>query len=235
VVPAVLFDYGGTLDSDGVHTLDRFYAIYDALGPGAPSRPRVKEAFYAADALIEHDPDVRTWRLGTLVRRLVAAQFDGLGLADRALEERVARAFIDPCEVMLGRNRSILASLRARGFRLGIVSNFYGNLQTICDEFGLAAEIGIALDSAVVGLSKPDPRFFALALERLGAAPADAVFVGDSLDRDMRPARGVGMRTIWLRDDLEDPGDEPDPVDLTIGSLSELPQALSAWWPGSDR
>jgi HAD superfamily hydrolase (TIGR01509 family) len=235
MVPAVLFDYGGTLDSDGVHTLDRFHAIYETLGPQAPPRPRVKEAFYAADALIERDSEVGSWGLGTLVRRLVAAQFRVLGLADHALEERVARAFIDPCEVMLGRNRSILASLRARGFRLGIVSNFYGNLQAICDEFDLAAEIGVALDSAVVGLSKPDPRFFALALERLGAAPADAVFVGDSLERDLRPAKAVGMRTIWLRDDLEDPCHEPDLVDLTIGSLSELPPALSAWWPGSGR
>jgi HAD superfamily hydrolase (TIGR01509 family) len=235
MVPAVLFDFGGTLDSDGVHTLDRFYAIYDALGPEAPSRPRVKEAFYAADALIEHDPAVESWTLGTLVRRLVAAQFDVLGLADRALEERVARAFLDPCEVMLGRNRPILASLRARGFRLGIVSNFYGNLQAICDEFGLAGEIDVALDSAVVGLSKPDPRFFTLALERLGAAPGDAVFVGDSLERDLRPAKGVGMRTIWLRDNLEGSCNEPGLPDLTISSLSELPRALSAWWPGSDR
>jgi HAD superfamily hydrolase (TIGR01549 family) len=235
MIPAILLDYGGTLDSDGVHWLDRFYAIYDGLGPASPPRPRIKEAFYAADAEIARDPLVGSWRLGELMRRHVAAQFRTLGIADPALEGRVTRAFVEPSATSLRQNRVVLAALKAHGCRLGIVSNFYGNLLTICDEFGLTPELDTALDSAIVGLSKPDPRFFALALERLGRPAGETVFVGDSLERDVRPAKSIGMRTVWLRDDLETPGHEAGLVDLTIEHLSDLPAAIAAWPPGACR
>jgi HAD superfamily hydrolase (TIGR01509 family) len=227
--PAVLFDFGGTLDSDGVHWLDRFYAIYEALGPAGLGRPRIKEAFYRADAAAERHPHVASWTLVPLVDELVAAQFRELGLEDRAMAARIARAFTEPCERHLRRNASLLASLASAGYGLGIVSNFYGNLRTLCDEFELTASLGVALDSAEVGLSKPDPRFFSMALERLGATAADAVFVGDSLDRDIGPAKSLGMRTVWLRDDLEPPCRDTSLVDATITQLTEVSDVLAAW------
>jgi FMN phosphatase YigB (HAD superfamily) len=120
----------------------------------------------------------------------------------------------------------VLARLRQR-YALGVISNFYGNVVTLCRECGLADLCSVIIDSAQVGVSKPERRIFTLALEQLGCTPHTAVYVGDSFERDMVPAKGAGLRTIWLRG-LE-PRVCPDPamVDATITTLEELPALLA--------
>ena len=226
---AILFDYGGTLDADGVHWLDRFFAIYDRVAPGFRSRDAIKRAFYDAVAAVEGATDIRSCGLRELVRRHVAEQCRRLDIADPALEARIARAFEEPAAWHLERNRGVLDRLHQDGWQLGVVSNFYGNLATICREFSLTPFLDVILDSAVVGLRKPDARFLALGLERLGASAADAFFVGDSLDRDIRPARSLAMKTVWLCDDLEDPNDGVGLVDVTIRELPEVIGVVAAF------
>jgi putative hydrolase of the HAD superfamily len=227
-ISAILLDYGGTLDADGVHWLDRLYALYERLATSPPSRPAIKQAFYAGIKAIEQDPTIRPCGMRELVRRHVAVQVHALGL-EPPLAAQVASAFADPIDALFLRNREILADLRRQGFRLGIVSNFYGNLLTICDEAGFTPLVDGIFDSAVVGLRKPDVQFFDSALDRLGLPAGRAAFVGDSLDQDMRPAHALGMKTVWLRDDGESPCTEAGLVDVTIRSLAELP-ALAAGW-----
>ena len=80
-----------------------------------------------------------------------------------------------------------------------------------------------------LGVGKPDPALFELSARTAGVAPGDAVMVGDRLDYDVRPAKGVGMRAIWmLRGEAPD---EPTPTqlaeaDAAIRGLDELPEAL---------
>jgi putative hydrolase of the HAD superfamily len=83
-------------------------------------------------------------------------------------------------------------------YRLGIVSNFYGNLEAVCESAGLCSFFKVMVDSHCVGVEKPDPAIFRVALERLGATPEKAVFIGDSLRRDREGARRMGMRFIWI-------------------------------------
>jgi hypothetical protein len=112
--------------------------------------------------------------------------------------------------------------LRER-YRIGIVSNFYGNLQAVCDEAGLTPSITAAVDSTLVGYKKPDPRIFQAALDALRASAAEAVFVGDSLRRDMAGAREMGMRHVWLRArDAAGNGDPCCPEDTVIARSPAL-------------
>lgn len=226
---AMLFDFGGTLDADGVHWLDRFLAVYDRAAPGLRPRAAIRAAFDAVVAALATEADIGQCGFRELVRRHVAGQCRRLGIADPRLEALLARSFIEPAERHLARNCVLLAGLRRDGWRLALVSNFYGNLQTVCEESGLASLFDVVLDSALVGLRKPDPRFFTLALDRLGVEAHGAVFVGDSLDRDVRPARSVGMTTVWLCDDLEDRAAGGGLADVTIRELPELPGALVAY------
>ncbi len=89
----------------------------------------------------------------------------------------------------------MLAALAGR-YRLGMVSNFYGNLEAVCDDTGVRKLFGIIMDSARVGCEKPDPRIFGAALDgpRRHSRLA-AMFVGDSLPRDMAGARRWACRT----------------------------------------
>jgi len=159
------------------------------------------------------------------VREVAAGVTRGLDLTDAALTERVANAFVDEAVVAARQNIPLLARLAGR-FRLGIVSNFYGNLATVCDDVSVRPFFGVIVDSEQVGISKPDPRIFMKALDGLGVSPADATFVGDSAARDMAGARALGMRHIWLTGEPAPPGGPCCPGDAMIHSLEDVEALL---------
>jgi putative hydrolase of the HAD superfamily len=125
----------------------------------------------------------------------------------------------------------VLASLRADGYRIGLVSNMSLLAKLTrqdLERLGIGAHMDAMVFSSETGVRKPDPRIFHEALERLGAGPAETVFVGDRLLDDVSGARAVGMRAVqttqFRRE--EDPEGEPDAV---IGHLRELSSVLERW------
>ncbi len=216
---AVLFDFGGTLDADGVPWKERFYRLYADEGV-APPRERFDPVFYAADdALVGQVP--ATLPIEDTVTRLTAGVTEAIRPGDRDLAARVARRFLEATRAQIERNRPLLTRLSAR-HRLGLVSNFYGNLVTVCDDLAIRPYFTVIVDSTAVGLSKPDPRIFRRALEDLGVPLASSVFVGDSLARDMAGARAVGMRHVWLAGDAPAGGAPCCPEDHVARSLDEV-------------
>ena len=190
----LLFDYGGTLDADGVAWKEQFGELYTAEGLciGAAAFDR---AFYDAD-----DPLVGTLPAGMgladTVRRLVAGLEARLG-DDPARGARIVERFLANTDAAMARTRPLLAALRGR-YRLGLVSNWYGNLAAVCRELGLDTLVDAIADSEVVGISKPDPALFRAAMDPLGADPATTAMIGDSQRRDGEGAARVGCRFIWL-------------------------------------
>ncbi len=217
----MLFDFGGTLDADGVTWKDRMRRLYEEHGcPVAPER--FESAFHAADdALVGRLDPAAT--LGETVDRLVAGLQRGLALDDPALGRRVAAGFTEAAGTALRRHAPLLRTLGAR-YRLGVVSNFYGNLRAVCEEAGIAGLFGALVDSTAVGALKPDPRIFRAALDTLGVEPDRAVFVGDSLPRDMAGARALGMPHVWVRaaGAAAAPCCAGDPVIAGVAALEEL-------------
>jgi FMN phosphatase YigB (HAD superfamily) len=221
---AILLDFGGTLDSDGEHWLDRFFELYEQAGLDYP-REEIKRVFYLADRLCCEDPGVRGFGLRDLMRHHVHLQFDALGLHDEHGEGRLVEGFCSRTEGILRRNALLLGRLGKR-FRLGVVSNFYGNVSTLCVEAGLSEHLEVILDSTCIGLSKPDPEIFRLALKQINAGPAETVFVGDSFERDILPARNLGMETIWLKGPHPRLPEGCDQIGRFISSLVELESVL---------
>jgi HAD superfamily hydrolase (TIGR01549 family) len=220
---ALLLDYGGTLDGDALHWFDHFLALYDRAGR-AISAAALKPAFYSADESITRDPQVRRFTLVPMIRAHVRLQLAALGIDDAAFERRLVEAFVDDTRAAWNRNRTLLRRLAPR-FRLGVVSNSYGNMAAVLAEADLAP-FALILDSAVVGLRKPDPAIYALAARRLELAPDRILHVGDSWERDVTPARAVGMRTAWLaHPDAVPPVVAPDV--WRIASVLELEALLA--------
>jgi putative hydrolase of the HAD superfamily len=91
-----------------------------------------------------------------------------------------------------------LAGLRGAGLRLAVVSNWDCSLSSVLAQLGLAAAIDRVVVSAEVGVAKPDPRIFHVALERLGCDVSEALFVGDSLETDVAGARAAGLRALLI-------------------------------------
>lgn len=203
-IKTLLFDFGGTLDADGVAWKERIHALYRAEGLDMADA-EFAPLFYAADdALAESLP--READLATTVHRLTAnlegelARHEG-GSArnhgDARRGRRVAASFLADSSAAIARNKPILAALNDR-YRLGIVANFYGNLEAVCRAAGLAPLFATMIDSRRVGAEKPAPAIFRAALAQLGATPQTTLFVGDSLRRDREGARRMGMRFVWI-------------------------------------
>jgi putative hydrolase of the HAD superfamily len=224
----ILFDLGGTLDGDGEHWLNRFYLLYQEVLPEV-SWDALKAAFYWAEAACQRHSRVAGLGLAALVEFHVSRQLMALGLADPEREGWLAQKFCDSCREMLHRNAGILSRLAGR-FRLGVVTNSYGNADLVLSEAGIRPYLAAVLDSKVVGLSKPDPAIFSLALNLLGLPPEAVAFVGDSYNQDIRPAQEAGLTTIWLRNDAMSaplpPDFTPAAADYQIHSLPELERLL---------
>ena len=80
-----------------------------------------------------------------------------------------------------------------------LVSNFYGNVGSVLKEFRLAHLFSDIVESAVVGIRKPDPRIYRLGVERHGLRPWEVVVVGDSIHKDIEPAHEIGCQTVWFK------------------------------------
>ena len=217
---ALLFDFGGTLDAEGVPWKDRWQRIAREEGIDVPQE-EFDRAFYGATDVLEGTISKTAGLRGT-VDRVAEGLASRLG-REQALLRRIGDRFAEDSLRQLAQSAELLARLKER-YRIGIVSNFYGNLQAVCDEVGLAPSIGVAVDSTVVGCKKPDPRIFQAALDALKASAAEAVFVGDSMRRDMAGARAMGMRHVWLRPEsaASAPNGACCSEDAVIARLAEL-------------
>jgi putative hydrolase of the HAD superfamily len=220
---AILFDLGGTLDGPGVPWVERFAAAYRAAGIDLPP-DRINEAVGFGTRQAYRTPQVAGFGLRQTVTFHVTNQFAHLGIENARAADAIGARFVTETEQALADSRALLARW-GRRFALGVVSNFYGNAARILDAAQLAPLLGAIIDSSVVGVSKPDPRIFELALDRLHVRAADALFVGDSLSQDITPARTAGLRTAWLHGAHTA---SPDAADVLLRSLSDLDAVLAA-------
>jgi HAD superfamily hydrolase (TIGR01549 family) len=230
-IETVLFDFGGTLDSDGVPWKERFYALYRAEGLNL-SAEAFAPAFYAADdALVGAlAPTTGLKETVDLLAANLEAELTRRGGGpegnDVARGQRVASRFLAEMSAAFARNRPVLEALGAR-YRLGVVSNFYGNLEAVCESSGLAGLFGVMTDSQCVGSEKPEPAIFQVALDALQAKPATTVMVGDSLRRDYEGARRSGMGFIWIAPEDVQAAERVTGADRSVlGSVTELPDIL---------
>jgi len=109
-----------------------------------------------------------------------------------------------------------LAALRGRGYRIAVVSNADGRVRGLLETAGLAPLLEFVVDSAEVGLEKPDPRIFHAATDRLGLPPAECAYVGDIYEIDVVGAERAGLSAILVGD-----GPAPESV-VRIARLSDL-------------
>jgi putative hydrolase of the HAD superfamily len=188
-----------------------------------------------------HRPGNDTWsddgRIEDYWRRYHGVMLERLGLEagremlDRILASQFAADAWEPYPDV----EPMLSEVRERGARIGIVSDWGSNLRGIVAELGLDRYFDFVLPSGAVGVAKPNPAFFRMALDAVEVEPADALMVGDSYRADVRGAWSAGMDAVWL-DRREGanitPDGEPIPSDVhRIQGLDELPAIVAAGGP----
>jgi len=222
---ALLFDFGGTLDADGERWAERFHQAYVAAG-GRLALDAFEPFFRDSDRRLELEPTVRTMGF----RAMIAAQAELLArlLPDgRSIDfGHLIEQFHCSAVQVVQRNRRVLEDL-GNHYRMGVVSNFTGNLDRCLAELDILHLFVVIADSALVGWAKPDPRIFQFALDTLDAGAHDAWMIGDNIEADIRPAAALGLCTCWLA-----PPGRAAPVGLVptgrIARLTDLPDLLRA-------
>jgi HAD superfamily hydrolase (TIGR01549 family) len=106
-----------------------------------------------------------------------------------------------------------VADVRARGIPVVVVSNSEGRLQLLFDNLGLGNAFDLVIDSHHVGVEKPDPRIFELALAPFGVRPDEALHLGDTFAADVAGARAAGLRAALI-----------DPFDHYRGQYPDVPR-----------
>jgi putative hydrolase of the HAD superfamily len=220
-VRGILFDFGGTLDGPGLPWADRFAILYREAGIDVADRLRAATGYGTRQAYQMRQ--VAGLNLRETVVFHVKYQFEYLTIDNPSAAEKIVSGFVMAATTALAESRAILERL-ARRFKLGVVSNFYGNLGRVLSDAGIDPLLSVIVDSTVVGISKPDCSIFTLAVATLGAHPADVLMVGDSLEQDIAPARAAGLRTAWLAAGRVSP--DPLPADLRLATLGELDDVL---------
>ena len=198
---AVLFDAGGTLINPHY---GRVAAVLERVLGRSPRLDAFVEAEYAGRAAVEAlmaGPETSTdggrWTVH------FAAMFRAMGLsADEVrqvaphvvAEHRAANLWTEPTPGAADG----LAALRGAGYVVGCVSNADGTVDKLLAGAGLAPHLAFVVDSGAVGIEKPDPRIFAMALEKAGVAPDEALYVGDLYPVDVVGARRAGIEPVLL-------------------------------------
>jgi putative hydrolase of the HAD superfamily len=206
-VKGLIFDYGGTIDTNGVHWGEVIRRAYRRFGVPV-TRDGFREAYVQVERALGSRPVIRPGHTFREVLHIkLKLQFEALQINDPSLAAEIADAcYVDVARTI--RAASDVLSLLVKRYPAVLVSNFYGNLRTVLDEFRLSRYFKSVIESAGAGIRKPDPAIFALGIEALGLRPEEAVVIGDSYKNDILPAGTLGCPSIWLRgkgwDDRDD-------------------------------
>lgn len=204
-IKGIIFDYGGTIDSRGTHWSEVIWAGYRASGVNI-DKDTFREAYvYAERELAKHPhimPDDNFYDL--LYKKMV---IELQWLADNnhldadsvsLLAPDIAKYCYDAARDCVNEVKPVLDRLAER-YPMVLVSNFYGNVESVLSDFGLDHYFRRIVESAVVGVRKPDPKIFQLGVDALGMKPEEVLVVGDSYKKDIVPAETIGCKVAWLK------------------------------------
>ena len=100
---------------------------------------------------------------------------------------------------LLQENKQVLEHLKQAGYPMVLVSNFYGNINQVLKDAGIDGYFKEVIESAVVGVRKPNPAIFALGVCALDLPASQVLVVGDTYGKDIMPAHKLGCHTLWIK------------------------------------
>ena len=208
MIKGYIFDYGGTLDTGGQHWGKVIWHAYERQNVPV-SEADYRDAYVHGERTLGKNPIIKPdFTFKRTLEEKVRIQMEFLGITGYA-EAVVDDLYKRTCEET-ARSREVLLQLKKQ-YPMVLVSNFYGNIATVLKEFKLDGIFDTIIESAVVGVRKPDPKIFTLGVEALGMQPDEVVVVGDSMDKDIVPAAKAGCHTVWFKGE----GWTNDPIDET--------------------
>ncbi len=231
-IKGIIFDYGGTLDTGGRHWSEVLWEGYRQAGVEV-DKAEFREAYVYAERelartrhiLPAHDfHDMLDIKVRIELEWLVQ---QGLFSPDEvdAKGKEIARICYDFARKTVHASEPVLQAL-AEKYPLVLVSNFYGNIETVLEDFGIRKYFKDIIESAVLGIRKPDPRIFEHGVKSLGILPEQTLVIGDSLRKDIEPAESLGCQVLWIKGESWTKEEDAQTHPNTIYALEEAKAVL---------
>lgn len=227
-VKGIIFDYGGTLDTGGDHWSEVIWDAWQKTGIVC-KKDEFRECYVYAERqlartlpiLPQHNfHDVLKIKMQIELQHLAEMRLfapediEGNAAEAAALCYAQARANVESA-------KPVLDELSKR-WPLVLVSNFYGNVEAVIKDFGIDGYFKSIVESAEVGVRKPDPKIFELGVKALKIKPEETLVVGDSLRKDIEPAESLGCQVLWLKGKGWTAEEDAQLHPNTIASLGEV-------------
>ena len=197
MIKGILIDFGGTIDSDGIHWFNAFSDAY-AMVADVP-KELLWDAYVHTERTLGRNPIIKpTDTFCKTLQTKIALQTEYL--QSKGITITAQDTILDTCYNKVVKHISTVSKPVLERIQLPkvLVTNFYGNMHTVLEEFGLDHLFKEVVESSVVGVRKPDPEIFRLGVKALGLEPQETVMIGDNYEKDIVPAQSIGCHTIWL-------------------------------------
>lgn len=232
-IKGLIFDYGGTIDTDGVHWSEVLWQAYQKEEIPVTKSDFLDAYVYAERQLATNPVILPTDTFLAVLRAKTDLQTrylveNGLWQTDELIRRPDSEHIALDCYAcvlsVLRTNREVIRRLSGK-YPLALVSNFYGNIHSVLADFRLDCFRHV-IESSVVGVRKPNPEIFTLGVNALGLKPEEVAVVGDSYTKDIIPAHQIGCTTVWLQGTPwareNSLPEHPECADVVIHSLREL-------------
>lgn len=228
-----IFDYGGTLDTAGCHWGKMLWHAYERQSIPV-TEEQFREAYVFAERTLGKNPIIQTdYTFRKTLEVKLRIEFEYLqakgylcnsNFCLASMQSAVLDDLYERVRTITAQSKEVLVKLK-ESYPIILVSNFYGNLPVVLEEFGLSGLFNTVVESAVVGIRKPDTRIFQLGVDALGLPPEEITVVGDSISKDIAPARRLGCQTVWLKGEgWTDQPEDTSMADRIISDLTEIIQ-----------
>ena len=227
-IKGIIFDYGGTIDSHGDHWSEVIYDGYINAGLKI-DKVQFRESYVYAERELARTrhilPQHNFYDLLLIKMQLELSDLAARGIIEQGDVEKYAQPIAKYCydcaRSSCEEARPVIEQLSTR-YPLILVSNFYGNVETVIRDMGLREYFQGVIESAVVGVRKPNPTIFKLGVVALGLNPEDVLVVGDSFRKDIEPSLSLGCQVAWLKGKGWTAEEDAQMHPSIIGSLNDL-------------
>lgn len=226
-IKGIIFDFGGTLDTRGDHWSEVIWQGYEHFGLDAIlDKVSYRLAYVYGERVLAVNPIVSPdFHFIDILRKKIALQlaflsgksllptgkddvekqaslshfldFDDTKVTD--LVKDMSNYINDKTRLLLNENKQVLEWLKQQGYPMVLVSNFYGNINQVLRDAQIDGYFKAVIESAVVGIRKPNPAIFALGVCALDLPASQVLVVGDTYVKDIVPAHLLGCHTLWIK------------------------------------
>ncbi len=221
-----MFDFGGTIDTNGIHWSEKFWLSYQPYNLPF-SKTEFEDAFHYSEkkmkSIIHKNDGMYTMLFKQYSEQMKYLVKEHYVSYDPVIVTKLTDSTYEDVARNAKKAEKVFKKLQHEKYTLGVVSNFTGNLIAVLQGLRVEHYFSAVIDSAVAGYEKPGLEIYKHAAKMLKSAPEDICMVGDSYSRDIQPAKKLGCFTVWLNGVSWENVHNPVDADIIINSLEELP------------